>query len=160
MTTLKKRLTEALFSAVEHGVSNDIIKKLLHAGAEVNEKDNEGNTLLHYAMMYRQEEKLVGLLLKTGINVNIQNKDGCTPLHLAMMCDRPASSNNFLESVWNMFYYSGANLETKNNIGKSPLDYAYSNRFLAQSDKFKSIVEDMDRLKKESSSATALAPGV
>jgi len=63
----------ALFSTPEK------VTQLIEAGAEVNAKDNKGNTPLLYA----NTPEMLTLLIEAGANVNIKNDDGETPLMLA-----------------------------------------------------------------------------
>jgi ankyrin repeat protein len=54
------------------------VKWLIHKGADVNEKDKDGNTPLHNAST-RDLSKIVQLLLEKGADVNEKDKDGKTP---------------------------------------------------------------------------------
>lgn len=104
---MKKRNTAFVELALKHGISinfrmghsrrtmlqtacrdGDIkkVKFLLNAGADVNKRDTQGNTVLHLAIqtpsMFHPIE-IVTLLLDSGCKVNAQDKHGHTPLHLA-----------------------------------------------------------------------------
>lgn len=62
-----------------------IAQQLIYAGANVNEKDNNGNTPLHDVA---DSTHLLGntnldILCEAGANVKAQNHDGETPLHIA-----------------------------------------------------------------------------
>ena len=57
-------------------------KKLLSAGAKLDDVDSRGYTALHYASRSGNEE-LVLLLLQRGALVNAVNKNRETPLHVA-----------------------------------------------------------------------------
>ena len=49
-------------------------------GIDVNVLDNNGNTLLHYAIKYcTQREWIIPLLISRGANVNKQYKEGFFP---------------------------------------------------------------------------------
>ena len=61
--------------------NNDIILDLLHAGADVNSQDDEGNTPLHYLVRYNPFRYMrFELLLKWGANPDIKNNDNKTPI--------------------------------------------------------------------------------
>ncbi len=50
--------------------------------ADINQRNNNGDTLLHIAAFFRRV-KLADFLIEKGLDVNAQNKDGKTPVHLA-----------------------------------------------------------------------------
>jgi len=68
-----------------------VVAALIDAGAEVNVKDNEGNTPLHFAMKRINREKfpsqeyegIIRLLLEKKADVHAANLGGATPLHTA-----------------------------------------------------------------------------
>ena len=74
-------LSYVLFDACKNG-NIDLVKKLLSYGADVNAKNNDGWTPLHYASRNGHTE-IVKLLLEHGVDVNCKNNNGYTPLHLA-----------------------------------------------------------------------------
>ncbi len=51
---------------------------------DLNYQDKDGNSYLHLAILYKEEE-IVKSLIEKGISVFKQNKEGNTPLHLAYM---------------------------------------------------------------------------
>ncbi len=57
----------------------EIAQLLLDKGANVNAKDKENNTPLHFACL-ASHTKIVKLLIEKGANVNAKNKNGKTPL--------------------------------------------------------------------------------
>ncbi|TSJ81077.1 MAG: ankyrin repeat domain-containing protein [Candidatus Cardinium sp.] len=59
-----------------------IIPLLLAHGADINAKDNEGNTLLHKAV-YLSNKQGATILVNNGANKNERNNDNLTPLDLA-----------------------------------------------------------------------------
>ena len=66
----------------------DLVDYLIHEEVieSINEVDEYGNTLLHYAVLHdpSDEGNLVKLLIKNGANINAQNELGDTPLHNAI----------------------------------------------------------------------------
>ena len=60
----------------EDGARVECVRLLAQAGANVNARDNDGNTPLHETFLTDVEEEL----LKLGANVNARNNDGETPI--------------------------------------------------------------------------------
>ena len=54
--------------------------KLLDGGADINEKDGDGNTLVYYFTKYGCNEALVDELISRGIKLDKKNGLGQTPL--------------------------------------------------------------------------------
>ena len=57
----------------------DVIKLLLHEGADVNRQDDYKDTPLHIAAQYNKTE-VARLLIQNGADVNIRNDVNNTPL--------------------------------------------------------------------------------
>jgi ankyrin repeat protein len=80
-----------LHSATAAPASLELVAALIDAGAEINVKDNEGNTPLHFAVKRINREKfptrdyegIIRLLLEKKADVHIVNAGGATPLHTA-----------------------------------------------------------------------------
>lgn len=62
--------------------ANSVFKLMLQKGINVNATDNDGNTLLFYALRYNLFDTANDLIEK-GASVNIQNNNGITPLMIA-----------------------------------------------------------------------------
>ncbi|MDE2811758.1 MAG: ankyrin repeat domain-containing protein, partial [Gemmatimonadota bacterium] len=75
----KQRQEQALHDAADQKFSAKI-KVLLKAGANANEKDDEGRTLLHLAAV-KNFSATAEALLKAGANTNEKDNTGRTPLH-------------------------------------------------------------------------------
>ncbi|KAL0635495.1 hypothetical protein Q9L58_005543 [Maublancomyces gigas] len=71
--------------------SLSVLKLILELGGSANleARENRGNTALHMAVIYGQDE-VVKLLLGGGANINARNMEGDTPLHLAVEWRREA----------------------------------------------------------------------
>jgi len=79
-------LNEDLFAAVKKGNLLEV-QRLVSAGADVNTKDDVGNTPLHWTAGFVQGHKghadVARLLLSKGAEVNAKDNDGKTPLQVA-----------------------------------------------------------------------------
>ncbi|TLF28514.1 MAG: hypothetical protein FCO83_00120 [Spiroplasma sp. WSS] len=82
----------------------------------INEKDNSGNTPLHYACFHNFLET-ADLLIKYGANINAKNNSDNTPLHYAIM------SNADLKFI-NLLINKGANFIEKDKMGNDSLSFA------------------------------------
>ena len=96
-----------------------IINDLLNAGANVNGKDKNGDTPLHYAAENDNPE-IINALLNAGANVNKQNGFGQTPLHTAV---RYNDNPEIIAALLN----AGASVNEKNTFGSTPLHFAAAN---------------------------------
>lgn len=75
--------------------SYDILNDLFAYGIkDVNQKDTEGNTALHYAVLTKAFMK-IALLKEKGAKANISNKKGVTPLQLAQALDTAGNSRAY-----------------------------------------------------------------
>jgi ankyrin repeat protein len=64
--------------------TKEAIVHLLTSGADINVRDENGLTPLHYAMMRRNLDlEVIKLLLSAGADPNTSTKDGLTPLNFA-----------------------------------------------------------------------------
>ena len=91
-----------------------MIERLIQAGGEVNEHDEEnGSTPLHAASREGHVE-VVDLLIRAGGDVNKQNESGFTPLHYA-------SANG---QVVERLIQAGGEVNTRSSDGWTPLHSA------------------------------------
>jgi ankyrin repeat protein len=106
----------AMFAAGQYRSSDkdgdrvECVKLLAAAGANVNARDDDGNTPLHWIFLTDVEEELV----KLGADVNARNKDGETPLFTNV--DRDSIP---------MLVERGADLFAVNKEGKTAADVAH-----------------------------------
>ena len=93
------------------------IKEALNNGANINIKNNYGETPLHFAIVFNRSIKIIELLLEKGANINIQDRNGNTPLYFAISINKPIEIIKFLLE-------KGAKPNIQNNNGDTPLDLA------------------------------------
>jgi ankyrin repeat protein len=91
------------------GARVECVRLLAQAGANVNARDNEGNTPLHETFLTDVEEEL----LKLGADVNARNKDGETPIFTTV-------DNDAIP----LFIEYGADLTIRNNKGETVVEAA------------------------------------
>jgi ankyrin repeat protein len=148
MTMEKFSVTADLFIAVRKG---DISQtKASITPDNINQQDENGSSLLHIALAFRQDEIALHLI-SAGIDLNAQSKDGKTALSYAAIYQNEPVSQKLIESgadpdladksgngpLWHalqssrknydLFAYllsKGADPTQKNNFGKSVLDAA------------------------------------
>ena len=92
-----------------------ILNLLTGKGIDLNNKNNDGDTLLHWAIKENRRGTLARLIEK-GADLNTTNKDGDTPLHLTI---KKGCTNIFKELL-----DSGADKNMADKTGVSPLRIA------------------------------------
>jgi ankyrin repeat protein len=111
----KAKLNAMLLYAAEQG-NSAIVIKLLDQGANINCKDNNGNTPLMHASMYNYLA-IAQLLLERGADSNCTNDCESTPLIYAAMRNHLEMAQLLSEHNADI-YYKGYN-------GKTALDFAH-----------------------------------
>jgi hypothetical protein len=105
--------------------NSEIVNYLISKGADVNLKNNSGNTPLHIALGAEcvlggssVKPEIVDSLITNGADVNAKNWDGRTPLHVAVgrLCQI-----NVLDSL----ITNGADVNVQDRSGNTPLHEAY-----------------------------------
>jgi ankyrin repeat protein len=114
-----------------------VAKELLEHGADIEAKDDEGDTPLHN-FAWKGHLAFVIELLGYGADIDSKNNVGSTPLHFAAMEGRLAiviellghgaeirsNESNGTTTILGKRKSRGANINVKNNIGNTPLHFA------------------------------------
>ncbi|MFH0818841.1 MAG: ankyrin repeat domain-containing protein [Patescibacteria group bacterium] len=88
-----------LFNSTKNGSSADILK-LLKAGADINTRDEHGNTPIFYAVTpFGGDLNLVKFFVEHGADVNVKNKVGENLLAYGSKYVSSALENNMLSSI-------------------------------------------------------------
>jgi ankyrin repeat protein len=93
-----------------------LVQSLVQNGANVNERDEEGNTAFHFAI-YAGNIDLAKFLLNNGADTNAQNNEGLTGLNFATLL---MVSPQIVEFLLN----NGADTNIKGKNGNTALYYA------------------------------------
>ena len=105
--------TEAFFKVA---TAPDVMR-CLEKGADIDARDTDGETPLHYAVGRGGTAERVNALLDAGANVEARGKYDRTPLHYAAGWDGTAERVNALLNA-------GADIHARDTDGETPLHYA------------------------------------
>ena len=109
-------------SDYELGPNPYILKRLIEAGADVNQPNLDGETPLHTAVLelkanpYRNMIPFVNVLVDAYADLNIKDNQGETPLHHAVAGDYSSRIQ-----LVQLFINEGADLNIPNNEDETPL---------------------------------------
>ena len=99
--------------AIRYRVAPEIVAMLIEAGADVNERDENGTPALNTAVRFRRNQ-LIDFLLRSGAEINAADKSsGRTALKLAVEIKDIETVKQLIEA--------GANLEMTDTWGNTPL---------------------------------------
>lgn len=93
----------------------DVFHKLLHAGADVHMRDENGNTFLHVAQRYVNPYAITALVA-AGLDINTPNNDGQTVLHHSL--------SNWRMEAFNAILAASPNINACDHAGHTALYYA------------------------------------
>ena len=114
-------LNTKFVNACKSGSEEDAMNYIKNPKININFKDNDGSTALHYACLWGYLE-LVDALVKRGADINIRGTDQQTPLHVACIHN---NDNNV--SIVKILLDNGADINAKNTDGRTPLHEACYN---------------------------------
>lgn len=112
-------LDNKLIEAAEHGNVRKLLK-YLNNGANVNARDEDSSTALHYAAD-KKNPVLVKILLERGADVHAQDTEGRTPLFYCEASQRAA-----------LLILAGADVNAADHEGNTPLHTAAATRGRAE----------------------------
>jgi ankyrin repeat protein len=133
------RINQELFQAArENNVPE--VGRLLRAGADVNIRDDDGDTTPLIDACWLGHFAVVKELREHGADVNAKANDERTPLHIAVMKDNlalldellsPNASNGTTTILGKLKSRGGANIEAKDRYGDTPLHDASAGGLVA-----------------------------
>ena len=116
--------------------SADVIQMLIDHGADINARDTQGNTALHYAVKSGNYGVLTQLLEQKGIDVNKQNNNGDTALHLA-------AKNPKWDCYYHLLYHNDINADIENDKGEQARDLCSSEQMRNRGEEILAEVQQM-----------------
>lgn len=106
-------MNEAVLYILENNI--EALKEYLSYNS-INQIDDKGNTLLHYAIMYNKLE-ICYYLINSHIFLNQQNHLGMTPLFLAV--------HKNMQGVCNSLLKNNCDVSLRNDKGETPFYYSF-----------------------------------
>lgn len=120
---------------------------LVNAKKHINQKNNFGNTALHYAST-RGYFEIVKFLIENGADPNPKNDFDNTPLHSIFMIggNRTVETNNKYIKIVKFLIDNGANVSEINNDGFTPLHVVLISYTIKQSTQYRQSPEILELL--------------
>ncbi|XP_059174816.1 ankyrin repeat and KH domain-containing protein 1-like [Physella acuta] len=106
-----------LMKASKISDTQDVLRALLQAGADVNQQNNKGESALHYAAVCESTDN-AKILLEFKSDINLQNNMGMTPLFYSL----PRGHKDMIDFL----IENNADVNRMDNKGNTPLLYACS----------------------------------
>ena len=103
----------------------EVVKKLIEYDADIDARDERGQTPLYWASegRYFKDGSVLGLLLERGADVNARADDGSTPLHEASICGALEVVRLLLERSADVEAVSVDGKTALQVVGKTTFDY-------------------------------------
>ncbi|KAL3432156.1 ankyrin repeat-containing domain protein [Aspergillus tetrazonus] len=106
---------ETLLQVSVHN-GDELVRMLLDAGADPEQENGEGLTVINTAVLQQQSD-VVKLLIDRGVNINHRDNAGWCPVH-------DASGHRPSTEIVRLFAEAGVNLEETTTAGQAPLHLA------------------------------------
>lgn len=123
-----------LHVAIKHCTNVKILHYLILRGISVNFQNQKKESPLKYACKYKKFD-FVMFLLFVFADPNQQDEQGNTPLHV--ICEAINSYENYtyrekdtIKNIISALLIFSAKLDTKNNVGKKPIEYLENSSYL------------------------------
>ena len=100
------------------GGTTELVSTLIKAGAELEARDEHGNTPLMFAASHNKNPEVVSVLIKAGAELEASNEAGATPLMSAAQWQSPEVVSVLIEA--------GADVNAVDEHGYTPLMSAAS----------------------------------
>lgn len=99
----------------ESVINLELLRALIEAGASINERDLEGNGVLHLAIKAADED-LVNFLIENNAAVNAQDSDGITPLMNAVIAIANEMAGQVELKAINLAFWQALQDPNKNKV--------------------------------------------